>query len=128
QKLTGEAQIIFILLLSLARQKHDVALPNVARTAAVDLDNAMATALVSLGTHVDNGSQPAITNLEPMMDALERYVAASTNAPRETAATPDLTERLILYRTLVAAIMRLSSEPLNAWNGGNDIRGLAVQQ
>jgi len=128
QKLTGEAQIIFILLLSLARQRHDIEYTDLVRAAAIELDDAMATALIALETHVADGSQPAAPNTQPMMNALERYVAVSTNAPRETAATPDLTERLALYRALVAAIMRLSSEPLNAWNGGNDIRGLAVQQ
>ena len=128
QKLTGDAQIIFILLLSLARQRHDVTHPNVVRAAAVELDNAMATALQALATHVAGGSQPELPNLEGMMGAFERSVAAGTNAPGETAAAPHLTERLALYRALVAAVKRLSSEPLNAGQDGHEVRVLAVQE
>ena len=114
QKLTGDAQIIFVLLLSLARERHEVTQPNVVRAAAVELDDAMATGLLALATHVASGSEPAVPNLEDMMDAVERAVAAGTNAPGGTAADPHLTERLALYRALVAAIKRISSEPLNA--------------
>ena len=57
QKRTGDAQIVFVLLLSLARQSRDTArLPDVMRAAAVDLDNAVATALEALATHVSGGS------------------------------------------------------------------------
>ncbi len=127
QKLTGEAQIIFILLLSLARQRHYVTLPNMARAAAVELENAMATALLALETHIVSGAQPEVPNLEGMMNVFERSVAAGTSAPGEAAATPELTERLALYRALVAAIMRLSSEPLNAGQRGHEVQTLAVQ-
>ena len=48
QKLTGEAQIIFILLLSLARQRQEVTDPSAVRAAAVGLDDAMAAALTAL--------------------------------------------------------------------------------
>ena len=48
QKLTGEAQIIFILLLSLARRRQEVTDPSAVREAAVGLDDAMATALMAL--------------------------------------------------------------------------------
>jgi len=128
QKLTGEAQIIFILLLSLARQRHDVTHPNVVRLAAsVELDNAMATALLALETRIAGSSEPETPNLKAMMDAFERLVAAGTNTPGETAADPHLTELVALYRALVAAIKRLSSEPLNTGQKGHEVRGLAVQ-
>src|SRR5262249_42274154 len=56
QKLAGDVQIIFILLLSLARQRHDLTyLPEVAR-AAVDLDTAVTVALETLATHAAVGS------------------------------------------------------------------------
>jgi multidrug resistance protein MdtO len=126
QKHTGDAQIIFILLLSLARLRHDVTLPNVVWAAAVELDNAMATALLALEKHVASGSQPAVPNLDGIMDAFERAVAAGTNEPGERAADLHLTERLALYRALVAAIKRLSSEPLDAGHKGHDVRVLAV--
>ena len=75
----------------------------------VEIDNAMAMALLALETHVTRGSHPALPNLEGMVDAFERSVAAGTNALRETAADPRLTERLAAYRALVAAIKRLST-------------------
>jgi len=62
-----------------------------------------------------------------MMDAFERSVAADTNAPGKTAAAHHLTERLALYRALVAAINRLSSEPLDAGHDGHEVQVLAVQ-
>jgi len=116
QKFTGDAQIIFILLLSLERQRNDIALPNVVRAAAVELDSEMATALLALETYVAGGAQPVIPNLEGMMDAFERSVS-----------DPRLTECLALYRALVASINRLSSEPLDAGQDGHEVRILGVQ-
>jgi hypothetical protein len=116
QKLTGEAQIIFILLLSLARQRNDIALPNVVRATEVELNSAIATALLALETYVAGGAQAVVPNLEGAMEAFERSVTDS-----------HLTERLALYRALVAAIRRLSSEPLDAGQRGHEVGALAVQ-
>ncbi len=113
QKLVRDTQIIFILLLSLARQRRDVTAPNVVRAAAVELDEAMAAALQALSTRIASDSQPAASNLEGMMGAFERFVASCTNAPGGTAASLQLTECLVLYRTLVAAIKRLSLDSLD---------------
>ena len=108
QKRTGDAQIILILLLALARQRHSATLPAAVRATAGELDNAMASTLLALEAYVTNGSPPVLPNLEGMVDALERSVSSGTNAPRETAAEPHLIERLAVYRALVAAINRLS--------------------
>ena len=126
QKLTGNAQIIFILLLSLARQRHEDTDPNVVR-AAVELDDAMATALLALSTRIASDSEPEVKYLEGTMKAFERAVAAGTKAPGETSTDPQLTERQALYRALVAAINRLSSEPLHAEQNGHEVRVLAIQ-
>ncbi len=128
QKLTGEAQIIFILLLSLARQRQEAAVLNLVRAAAVELDDAVAKALLALSTRIASDSQPAAPNLEGLMDSLERHVAVCTNAPGETAASAQLVECSALYRALVAAVKRLSSEPLNAEQSGHEVRVLAVQE
>ena len=114
QKFVGDAQIIFILLLTLAHERREVTAPNVVRTAAVELDDAMAAALLALSTRITSDSQPAAPNLEDLMDSLERHVAVCTNVPGEAAASPQLAECSGLYRALVTAIKRLSSEPLNA--------------
>ena len=128
QKLTGEAQIIFILLLSLARQRQEATAPNLVRAAAVELDDAVAKALLALSTRIASDSQPAAPNLEGLMDSLERHVAVCTNVPGETAASAQLVECSALYRALVAAVKRLSSEPLNAEQSGLEVRVLAVQE
>ena len=116
QKLTGDAQIIFILLLSLARQRHDPArLPEAARAAAVDLDIAVAAALETLATHGAVGSEPAVPELEDTLNALTRSLAWQD--VRNEGAT-HLAGRLALYRTLVAAIKRFSLEPASVWHDG----------
>jgi len=61
------------------------------------------------------------------MDVFESSVAAGANAPDEAAAGTRVTERLAIYRALVAAIKRLSSEPLDAGQNEDAVRVLAVQ-
>jgi len=117
QKLTGDAQIIFILLLSLARQRRDVTHPNVVQAAAVELDKAMATALEALATRAAGGTEPAVPELEDTLNAFERSMTATDALDKEAAA--HFGGRLALYRTLVAAIKRLSSEFLNTWQDGH---------
>jgi len=109
QKLTGNAQIIFILLLSLARQRADATYSNRVRAAAVELDDAMARVLLALETHVAGSAQPTVPNLEAMTGALEGYIDATRNVPDEAAVEHLLIERLAYYRALVAAIKRVSS-------------------
>ena len=127
QKHTGDAQIVFILLLALARERQELVRPEAVLAAAAELDNAMATALLAVEAHVTTGSQPALPNLEGMMDAFENSVAAGTSGPGEAAADTLITERLAIYRALVAAIKRLSSEPLDAGQNEDAVRVLAVQ-
>jgi hypothetical protein len=109
EKLMGEAQIAFILLLALARQRPGIALPDAVRAAAQELDNAVATALLAMETQVVSGSQPAVLGLEDAMDALGRSVDASTSALGGPAADSYPSQLLALYRSLVEAIKRLSS-------------------
>jgi multidrug resistance protein MdtO len=108
QERTGDAQIILLLLLALARQRHDTTLPVMVRATEGELDNAVASTLLALEAYVKNGSPPVLPDLEAMVDALERSVSSGVHAPRETAAGPRLIERLTVYRALVAAINRLS--------------------
>ena len=128
QKRTGDAQIVFVLLLSLARQRHDVTLPDVVRAAAVELDNAMAAALLALATHVAGGSATSGTeSRRACWTLLSSSIAVGTNVRGEPDAGLHFTERLTLYRALVAAIKRLFSTPLDAGKTAHDVRVLAVQ-
>ena len=85
QKLTGEAQIIFILLLSLARQRQEITDTSAVRAAAVGLDDAMAAALDALSRRVASDSPPTVADLEGRLHAFEQAVTAAPPAPGETA-------------------------------------------
>ena len=112
QKRIGDGQLVFVLLLSLARQSRDTPrLPDAMRAAAVNVDNAVATALEALANHVSGGSEPAVLELEGPLNAFERTVAGTVALDKEVAS--HVAARLALYRALSAAIKRLSSEFLN---------------
>ena len=111
QKRTGDAQLVFVLLLSLARQSRDIAQSNVVRTAEVELDSVIATALEALAIRAAGGSEPPVPALEDTLNAFERSRAGTDALDKEASA--HFAERLVLYRALVAAINRLSSEFLN---------------
>jgi hypothetical protein len=125
QKVTGDAQIVFVLLLSLARQSRATPrVPRVVEAAVVDLDRTVATALNALAIQVAGVSEPAVPELEHALNAFERSVVGM-NALDEPAAT-HLAERLALYRTLVGAIKKISPEPMSAMQDGYEARVLAA--
>ena len=107
QKLTGHAQTIFVLLLSLARQRYVLTHLDVVRAATLDVDNAMAAALEALATGGAANSQSAVLQLEDWLNSLERSATNPDAVDKE--ASVHFAERLALYRTLVAAINRLSA-------------------
>ena len=109
QKRTADGQLVFVLLLSLARQAAD---PNRVsqrvRAAAIDVDISIATALQALADRISGGSEPTVPHLDDPLNAFERSVADTTGRDKERAA--HFSARLALYRPLVAAIKALSSE------------------
>ena len=114
QKLTGEAQIIFILLLTLTRQEH-VVHTDVVRAEAVKLDNAIAEALLSLSTHIADGSRPTNHLLDEVMEALERYTTTCTNE-----------FSIVLYQALVTAISLFSSRLQDAGEAKDQNEAIVV--
>src|SRR5262249_57323499 len=73
QKRTGDGQLVFVLLLSLARQSRDTTrLPDTMRVAAFDLDTAVATVLEAMATRLIRGSQPAVPDLHGSLLRFER--------------------------------------------------------
>jgi hypothetical protein len=108
QKHIGDAQIVFTLLIALVRQRQDVKQPDVAPTAASNVDNAIATALLALESHVTSGRRPALPNLEAAVDIFESS-DAGTDSLHKTATDLRRAERLAIYRALVGAINRLSA-------------------
>ena len=111
QKRIGDGQLVFVLLLSLARQSRDTTrLPDTMRAAAVNVDNAVATALEALANHLSGDSGPTIPKLDDPLNTFERSVAGTDAVDSEAAA--HLAERLALYRTLVAAVKQVSSKSM----------------
>ena len=107
----GDAQTIFTLLLSLARQPRDIAESNVVLTNTNELDRVIAMPLEALATHAAGGSEPPVPELGYTLNAFERAMAGTDALDKEAAA--HFAGRLDLYRALVAATKRLSSEFLN---------------
>ena len=127
QKRTGDGQLVFILLLSLARQSRDTArLPDAMRATAIDLDNAVATALEALADHMSGGSGPAVPDLDASLNTFERSVARTDAIDKEAAA--HLAERVVLYRALVAAVKRLSSESMRTAQDRHEARVFAAEK
>jgi multidrug resistance protein MdtO len=108
QKRIGDGQLVFVLLLSLARQGRDLAEPSVFRAAEVDLDRNIATALEALAMRATGGSELAVPQIDDALNAFERSMTGKEALDREAAA--QFAGRLALYRTVVAAIKRISSE------------------
>jgi multidrug resistance protein MdtO len=126
QNLLCDAQIIFILLLSLARQSRDIAQSNVVRTAEVALDSVIATALEALAMRAAGGSELPVPALEDALNAFERSRAGADALDKEAA--DHFAGRLDLYRALVAAIKRLSSESLNTAQDRHEARVFAAEK
>jgi multidrug resistance protein MdtO len=125
QKFTADVQIVYVLLLSLARQKQDATYPDGVRTAEIELDSALATALSALETHAATGSPPAMLHLQGLSTALERYAAVSAKVPGELAADAHLSDSMTLYRAVVTAIKVLFSDSLNAGEEGHEVADFA---
>ena len=125
QKLTGDAQTIFILILSLARQSREMAQSDVVWTTANELDNAIATTLETLAARAAGGSEPPLRRLDDPLNTFERTVAGMSALDQQTAA--HITARLALYRTLVDAIKKMSLEPMTGVQDGYEARVLAAE-
>ena len=116
QKRTGDGQLVFVLLLSLARQSRDISLISDAmQAAAVDLDNGVATALEVLANHVSGDSEQMVPELNDPLNAFERSIAGT--GARDEGTVAHFTRRLALYRALVTTIKQLSLKSLNAGQG-----------
>jgi multidrug resistance protein MdtO len=113
QQITGDAQIVFILMLSLARQRYELGHMDMVRAATLDVDNSIATALEALATRGAPNSQSAVLQLDDRLNSLERSTTDPDALDQEAAA--HFAARLALYRALVAAINRLSSGISEYW-------------
>jgi len=125
QKRTGDGQLVFVLLLSLARDT--TRLPDEMRAAAFNLDTAVATTLEAMATRLVGGSQPAVSDLDGSLLRLESSIATCTDAlDKETAA--HFAARLALYRALVAAVKQVSSKSMTTAQDINEARVFAAEK
>jgi hypothetical protein len=83
----------------------------------VELESGIATALQSLEMRAAGGSEPGVPELEEALHAFERSLTETDALEQEAAA--HLAGRLALYRTLVVAIKRLATEPLQTRRDGH---------
>jgi multidrug resistance protein MdtO len=125
QKRIGEGQLVFVLLLSLARQPVYTILPDEMRTAAVGLDASVARALETLAKRVSGESELVVPELDDPLNAFERTLAGANGLDKETAA--DVAGQLAVYRALIAAVKRLSLERLNPEPDVDVVRALVIQ-
>jgi uncharacterized membrane protein YccC len=112
EKKTADAQIVFVLLLTLARHRRDPGLSDVMRARALEIDDAVAKTLEALAARVSQGFVTRTPELEVALAALERSLAGLPGASSGAAISDDASGRLGLYRSLVTTLTRLSPEPL----------------
>src|SRR5262245_44924702 len=124
QKRTGDGQLVFVSLLSLARDT--TRLPDTMRAAALDLDSAVATALEAVATRLVRGAQPAVPDLDGSLDRFERSMTGAAALDKETAA--NFSARLALYRTLVAAVQQVSSKSMRTAQDRHEARVFAAEK
>ena len=96
------------------------------RAAAVNVDNAVATALEALANHVSGDSGPTIPKLDDPLNTFERSVAGTDAVDSEAAA--HLAERLALYRTLVAAVKQVSSKSMRTAQDRDELSVFAAEK
>jgi hypothetical protein len=112
EKKTADAQIVFVLLLTLARHRRDPDLSEVMRGRALEIDGAVAKTLEALAARVSQGPRMRTPELEVALAALQRSLAKLPGASADAATTDDPSGPVGLYRSLVTTLTRLSPEPL----------------
>jgi len=125
QKRIGEGQLVFVLLLTLARRGQDIAEPSLLRTAEVDLDNNIATALEALAMRTTGGAALTVSKLGDALTAFERTIG-DTGARDETAA--HFAGRPAVYRELVAAVKQISSKSMPTGQDRHEARIFAAEK
>ena len=93
-KAMGEAQIVFLLLLSLARHPR-----------RVEVDSAVAETLEAVAARVASNGTPPATDPQAALAALEDAIQRLRPAATATIGDDNVTDR---YRSLVTALRHLS--------------------
>jgi multidrug resistance protein MdtO len=110
QRRTADAQVVFVLLLALARLRRDPGLPEPAQAAALGVDDAVAKTLEAMAARVSHGRELPTPDLQDALDALERSSVALP-ARAGAAIADEASGPLGLYRSLVATLIPLTPAP-----------------
>ena len=107
QRLTADAQTVFLVLLAIARQGAAVARPPDAMQAAMSrVDHDVAVTLDGVADRIRRGGAAPVIDVDGSGPALEQSFGPDADAPR--AAMP--AGSLRLYRELAAAVNRLADD------------------
>ena len=112
EKKTAEAQIVFVLLLTLARHRRDPGLAEVTRARALEIDGAVAKTLEALAARVSQGLGTRTPELAVALAALQQSLDGLPGGSADAATADDESGPMGLYRSLVTTLTRLSPEPL----------------
>jgi multidrug resistance protein MdtO len=107
QRLTADAQTVFLVLLAIARHAAAVATPPAAMRAAMSrVDDDVAVMLEGVAERIRGGDAEPVIDVDSSRAALEQSVAADPDA--QGAAIP--AESLPLYRQLADAVKRMADD------------------
>jgi len=113
ERVTGDAQSVFLVLLAIARDESGrAALPDAVREAMRQLDTNVATVLTAVAERVQNRQAAPPIDVDEAMGVVESVV--SSHAEQGRVADEACRERLALYRELVAAVKRLAQGGLSS--------------
>jgi multidrug resistance protein MdtO len=110
ERLTADAQTVFLVLLAIARDAESAAMrPDAVRAAAIRVDEDVAATLDRLAERLRPGGVGPATDADASLAALERSIAAQIDAFGEDATHAGA---LDLYRELAAAVNRVASSDM----------------
>jgi len=107
QRLTADAQAVFLVLLAIARDAESASMrPDAMRAATIHVDESAATILEGLADRVQRGETTPAIDRDGLLAAFERSIAAQADAVAPDAAHAGT---LLLYSELAVAVNRLVS-------------------
>jgi len=112
QRLTADAQTVFLVLLAIARDAESSAMhPEAARAGTLPIEEGVAAILEGLADRVRQGATAPATDVTGSLAAWELSIAAQVKAIGGDATQAGA---LVLYRELAVAVNRLASDDRRA--------------
>jgi multidrug resistance protein MdtO len=116
ERLTADAQIVFLLLLAIAHEAEDTApRPDALRAATIRVDEDVAAILEGLANRLGSGAAEPAIDADGAVAALERSIAAQVDTVGQNAIYAGA---MGLYRELAVAVSRLASSDILVTRAG----------